>query len=126
MSFKSSVWAGRFGTDSLEPISSIPEDRFSAIFNRFADLNSWGKPVAPLKRPGWEQFGTKKLMGYLAREYVIYQCSGFVEVVFVGIDPRLIRFLVATTREMGCQLIDSDSGECLTNYFLALAEDIKP
>lgn len=126
MSIKLSIWAGCFGKGSLEPITSISEDRFFSVFNRFADLDSNGKIVEPRKRPGWERFGTKKLMGYIAQEYVIYHRSGFAEVVFLDSDPRLIGFLVATTREMGCQLIDSDSGDTVTNYFLSLAEDIKP
>jgi hypothetical protein len=126
MSFKSSIWAGRCGDGALEPVESISADRFVAVCSRFADRDTDGKILEPLKRPGWEQLGPKKLLGYIANEFVIYHNAGFVEAVFYGIDPRLVGFLAAVCRELQCRLIEINSGELMTDHFMALAKSVLP
>lgn len=121
MSFKSSIWAGHFHPEIWKPGKSIPEECFADIFNRFADRDSAGNLLSPLRRPGWEQSQPKRLMGYIANEYVIFHLIGFVEAIFLATDPRTIRFLAACHRELGCELIDANSGENVTCHFAALA-----
>ena len=122
MSFKSSIWAGRFESTTFAPRDAIPECDFASIFSRFADRDEAGEVIAPTKRPGWEQFGRRKLLGFIAKEYVIYHTAGFVEVVFARVDRRLRDFLIATHRELGCELLDANSWEAMTDDVLGWGE----
>ncbi|MFO1040516.1 MAG: hypothetical protein U0941_01965 [Planctomycetaceae bacterium] len=118
MSFKSSIWAGRFESATFAPRNPIPESDFVSIFSRFADRDDTGELIAPAKRPGWEQSGDKKLIGFIAKEYVIYHSTGFVEVVFLGVDRRLRDFLIATHRELGCIILDANTWNVVTDDVL--------
>jgi len=122
MSFKSSIWAGRFEPTTFAPRDAIPECDFASIFSRFADHNEAGELIALTKRPGWEQSGHKKRLGFIAKKHVIYHTAGFVEVVFLGIDRRLRDFLIATHRELGCELLDSNNWEAMTDDVLGWGE----
>ena len=118
MSFKSSIWAGRFESATFAPRDPIPESDFVSIFSRFADRDETGELIAPAKRPGWEQSGDKKLIGFIAKEYVIYHSAGFVEVVFLGVDRHLRDFLIAIHRELDCDLLDANNWTFMTDDVL--------
>lgn len=122
MSFKSSIWAGRFESTTFVPRDAIPEGDFASIFLRYADRDEAGELIAPTSSPGWEEPGRKKLLGFIAKEYVIYHTAGFIEVVFLGVDRRLREFLIATHRELGCELLDANNWEAITENVLGWSE----
>jgi hypothetical protein len=125
VSFKTSIWVGRFAPD-LEglpnPQESVGEDAFAAIFARFADRDDNGERIPPRGVDGWTRNGRKRVLGYIAGEYVIYHQAGFAEVVFGGIEPRIHKFLAACNRELGCLLLDANGWEWVTDYYLDLAD----
>lgn len=124
MSFKASIWAGRFDPEMAglpDPRELVAEAAFTAVLARFADQDESGQLV-PARQPGWSRDGRKRVLGYITGEYVIYHRTGFVEVVFAGVEPRIDGFLAASVRELGCRLLDANNWEWVTDWFLGLAD----
>lgn len=123
MSFKASVWAGRFAPDVVglpDPADPVAEEAFAAVLARFADRDAAGVLVSPVQT-GWSRDGRKRVLGYITGEYVIYHRAGFAEVVFLGVEPRILGFLAGCVRELGCRLLDANGWEWVTDYYLGLA-----
>ena len=124
MSFKASIWSGRFNpnmTGLPDPMEPISEAAFISVLDRFADHDESGRLVPP-RKPGWYGDRPKRVLGYIVGEYVIYHRAGFVEMVFGGVESRIHGFLAATCRELGCRLLDSNNWEWATDYYISLAE----
>ena len=124
MSFKASVWAGRFAPDLAglpAPQEPVGEAAVLAVLARFADRDGAGGLVPP-RRAGWPADGRRRLLGYIAGEYVVYHRAGFAEAVFGGADPRVHGFLAACVRELGCGLLDANNWASVTDHYLGLAD----
>lgn len=124
MSFKACVWAGRFAPDFEglpNPQEPVSEDAFITVLARFADRDDAGEVVPP-RKPGWYGDRPKRVLGYIAGEYVIYHRAGFAEIVFGGVEPRIDGFLAACCRELGCQLLDANNWEWVSDIFIGYAD----
>ncbi|WP_439623413.1 hypothetical protein [Gemmata sp.] len=119
MSFKSSIWIGRFDPDAPgTPREAVSQDAFAGVLERFADRGAAGEVVSP-RQPGWCRDGRKRVLGYVDGEYVIYHRPGFAEVVFLGASERMCGFLAAVVRELGCELLDANTWEWATDRYRA-------
>lgn len=126
MSFKAVIWAGHFDPEQIGlPIPSEPiaESTFAAILARFADRDAAGERIVPPRRERTPD-GSKVLLGFIGKEFVIYHRAGFLEMVFGGVEPRIDAFLATLCRELGCRLLNANSWEWVTDIYLRSADPL--